>query len=299
MKSITPLKNYNAPCIPTLEAARETPALLKKLPQRWKKNLSVAACLGFAGLVALSSCGTRTRHGENMPESSVASLTEDELRERIEAAQEAYAAALEVLESAPLELRAHGGGSMSGPFYTVYFTEQEAFGFIRAHLEVAGFNFDATPPEDIVTLTIHHTDEMGGVSTHHVGLELFDAQKGVAIAEIQPKRDYAEQVEEALAEHFNNLRSGVFYNPGEFLFNGSNAEREWAEKMWEEHGDESMDRWTWIESASFHPIYGKEYEAMRNEKVEELTPYARLALIANLTAQANDFINLLKSEGVH
>ncbi|MCL2874515.1 MAG: hypothetical protein FWE29_06270 [Defluviitaleaceae bacterium] len=104
----------------------------------------------------------------------------------------------------------HHGGSGPAPIYIVHLTEQEAFGIIQAQLESAGLNFNAAPPD--------YTVELGG---QNISLELFDEDKGVAIAHIREENlrfpengwRYVESVAEEFAKKANDISIGVFYNP--------------------------------------------------------------------------------------
>jgi len=53
MLEIKPVKSYEPPKIPTFD--EDNSAMLKKLPNRWKRNAKVLACIGIMGTVTLAS----------------------------------------------------------------------------------------------------------------------------------------------------------------------------------------------------------------------------------------------------
>ncbi|MCL2577846.1 MAG: copper amine oxidase N-terminal domain-containing protein [Defluviitaleaceae bacterium] len=233
--NVTPLKNYNAPNLPTLENAREKPALLKNLPRRWQKKAAMAACAGIIGIVGFFA--TSTVSYANQP------------------------AVFVQLEAAELNIsqRAHGGGSPPLPFYVVHFTEQDAWGYILEKLEAAGFNFNAAPPEATVDVQPFGHQEW----FINVGLDMFDAEKQVAISYINevlstsPAR-VATLAAKAFSEQVN-FPVGVFYNPE-------------------------------------NRVVGEGRGLIINEITDEEKEEARTALIKNLNAQTQDFIDSLHAD---
>jgi len=183
--SVNPVETYEAPQIPIL--GDNNPALLKKLPSRWQKNVKVIAGLGLAGIFALSGCANE------LTEPHTSGIVHN-----LGLGQDSYNGYSE----AELLVRLHSGGSLSS-FYVVHLTEQEAFGIIRARLEAAGLNFDATPPEYTINSWLGT-----------FGLDLFDEKKGVAITQFVWVESLAAQVEEAFAEQTSDIIVGTFYNPG-------------------------------------------------------------------------------------
>ena len=257
---IRPVETYEAPQLPTLEDARNTPALLKKLPSRWLKHAAVIACIGLMGTVALSGCvnpSDRSPHhgGAGGAPIYVAQPTEYELHTP--------------LEYAPLELKLHHGGSGAGPFYIVHITEQEALGIVRAQLETAGLHFGTTPPDIRAS--------SGFMAADDIGLDLFDEEKGIAVALIdwedanQPFSPRGGDLVQRVIEDFSqqtDMPIGVFYNPGETV--GGAA--------WWFEGEEGNDGIV--------------------EPTEERKAEARPVLIENLTAQVQGFIAWLQAEGI-
>jgi len=210
---LSPVKSYTAPKLPTLSETRNDPALLKKLPSRWKKKAAVLACMALVGSVTLASCDYYSLG----------------LHEQSEITQLQLEAALEAAE---LNIRTHTGGSGFGPFYVAHITEQEAFGIIRAQLEAAGLNFGATPPGYTV-------DKWAA----DFGIDLFDARNNVGISHISWADNniaffshggnwLAEEVAEAFAQQTDDISVGVFFNPGKFLGMTANA---WDRDENEEH----------------------------------------------------------------
>jgi len=181
---ITPTESYEVPKIPTLEEANADPVLLKKLPSRWKRNAAVVACVGVMGIVTLAGSSNlfshRSRSGFGMNSVVMVGGTE-------------------------INLRTHGGGGGSAPFYIVNLTEQEALGIIREQLEAVGLNFNAVPPEYIASIW-----GWGDIS-----IDLFDEENHVAVVKYGENSRIAERVAEEFAQNTDNLVVGAFYNPRE------------------------------------------------------------------------------------
>jgi len=134
-------------------------------------------------------------------------------------AAQAYAQAqLEyALAAVDIGLRTHSGGARSGPFYMVYLTEQEVFDIIRSKLEAAGLNFGDTPPDNVYEVGLY------GMSST-IGLDLFDAERGVAISHIDWRTNHTpfaasggSRLAEETARFFNQqlrrIEVGVFFTP--------------------------------------------------------------------------------------
>jgi hypothetical protein len=259
---ITPLETYEAPTLPTLSAARENPALLKNLPARWKKKAAIFACAGIIGMTSLSVGAAQ------------ASQTSQD-RVRIETA----ASSLN-LDTAEMVLRVHHGGSSGVPFYVAYFTEQEAFGFIREQLEASGLNFDAEPPQ----ISPVQIAMPGGDIRFSV--ELFDADKGVAIArslDRHPGEWGAEYLVKQAREMFERDTSDitflVFHDSGDVILNAN----------------ESMTLLPPINPN----LTWEQNMAIRNEFVaERITEDVRQALTEGLTAQVKAAVESLKEKGI-
>jgi len=230
---INPVKEYAAPKLPTIEDTRDNPGLLKKLPSRWNKNATVLACIGFLGAITLTGCslhlGGAGAGGEPfyVPRPTEQDISSYRMHHGGTAIDPFYIdeipvaevlddihAQLERMQTAELELRVHHGGAGSGPFYVVHFTEQEALNLIRLQLEIAGLNFNATPPEYTVDTW----------ATPNIALDLFDEERNIAITNIswrdsnQPFMEtghrFANMISEEFAQQTNDISVGVFYNPG-------------------------------------------------------------------------------------
>jgi hypothetical protein len=267
---LKPVKNYEAPKLPTLEAARGNSELLKKLPSKWKKQTVAAACMGIVGLSALSggislAAGPSELHhgGDGGTPFYFTQPTEQET------AAEALARYRAQLETAELSLHAHMGGTGSGPFYMVYFTEQEVSGFIRAMLENAGLDFSAVPPDINVSVR-----EYFNGSNRNLGINLFDEGRNVGISFpgiVAPRLYFDPQKAVEDFEQQYDITVGVFINHGTHVFDGM----------------------------EFRSIMGsEEYEAVKNAAVAERTDEARQALITALTDRTQRFIDLLYSKGI-
>ena len=284
---VGPVKNYTPPKLPTLDDACGNPPL-KVMPIRWKKNAAVIACLGLAGMFTLAGCSPdgifhHGGDGGGIPFYVACPTENDVLNNQGNHNGEYYTSGmypaerktleqvLTQIETSALDLRTHFGGSGAGPFYVAHITEQEALGFIRARLEAAGLNLDATPPG----YSVFGPDEArpGGVS--EIGIDLFDADNNVAITSIsweestQPfaphGRELATMTAEAFAEQASGISFGVFYNPGETVG--------WGPFV---RGDDDNIQ-----------------EVTTEGKVE-----ARAILIERLAAQVDEFIAWLQAEGI-
>jgi len=210
--SITPVENYKVPEMPVY--GDENPALLKKLPSRWRKSAKVLASLGLIGTLALSGCasanGTVYPYPPARPYNSIV--------HNLGLAQGSYSGYSE----SNLLVRLHSGGG-GGSVYVVHLTEQEAFGVIRERLESAGLVFGDTVPDYTVSnFFIRDRDELG--------LKLYDAEKGVAITHVSwlgPNTIWnphvsqlAVWVADSFAQYESDIAIGVFYNPGRVVPHG-------------------------------------------------------------------------------
>ena len=79
---ISPVKRYAPPEYPTCAEAKSDPALLKKVPSKWKKSMRAVACAGLLGVAAFSgaafSCEFPHFGGAGGPPMYVVHLTEQE-----------------------------------------------------------------------------------------------------------------------------------------------------------------------------------------------------------------------------
>jgi len=288
---VSPIKNYIPPNLPTLAKARSIPSL-KALPLRWKKNAAVMACLGLGLASTLTLTGCRLHHfggaGGDAP-FYIAQPTETDApnaRYHYGGAAEApfyvaYPTEQEVidqiyarLEEAALDIRTHWGGSGAGPFYVAHITEQEAFGFIHARLESVGLNLDATPPEYTI-FSPDGTTPIPGLLDEK-GIDLFDSGNRVAIVNISWENsqrpfsptgsELARIVSEEFSNQIGNISLGVFLNPG------------------------------------YTVCGGRFFMARETDEIEDVTPEekeaARYILIRDLTAQVDEFIARLQTEGI-
>ena len=293
--TIIPMSNYIPPKLPNLQTAKSNPALLKKLPSRWQKNATVIACIGIIGTMTLAGCAQGRPHhgGEGVSPFYVVYPTEQETtrnngehydpwphhggaaeapyyvtyptEQEVETITQIQEQLIARLAEAELELRVHWGGRGSGPFYVVHITEQEVLGFIQAKLEYAGLDLGATPPE------------ITGETWGH-GIDLFDAQKRVAVAHLSwlsstlpfmPQGSaYADMIRDKFESELQRMAVGVFYTHGTTL--------EWG---------------SW-----FSEGYASDTE--RESPPMELIEDARTPLIENITSQVQTFIEWLQNEGI-
>jgi hypothetical protein len=271
---IKPVKSYTPPSLPVLTDA--APELLKNMPRRWKKKAAVAACVGVIGMTAFAGCvieqfPERPHHGG----AGGGSDAPDYFVYPTEGSIDAFAAVelfRNQLETAELDIKTHYGGSGSGPFYVVYFTEQDAFNYIRAKLEAAGLNFGDTPPDVTVDLPGFFNDD------DKLGLDLYDGEKDVAVSHISYEQNntpffswggsnLSNEILKEFSQQLENTTVGIFYNPGAMVGRGS-----------EEEGRGFGEGW---------------FIEVTPERTEE----ARQALIDELTVQAQAFIEKLTDKG--
>jgi len=187
--------------MPTL--GKDNPSILKKLPSRWRKNATIIASLGLVGALALSGCGDRNMRPRNIPHDIVHDLG------YIQDSYNGYSES-EIL------VRLHTGG-FGNSVYIVHLTEQEAFGIIRGRLEAAGLVFGDVPP-DYSSKYLCRVE----AAWKSIELDLYDAQRGVAIAHVSwlgthlhpSVHQFAKQLTQEFAEIESDITVGVFYNPG-------------------------------------------------------------------------------------
>ena len=267
----TPVTNYQAPSIPTLDELGEQPNLLKQMPNRWKKNAAVLACVGLIAPLTLSGCGILghpssdsqpVTYGNNYTNGNGNNNSINDYINNLHYIPFSYN---------DLEVRLHGGGAGFAS-YVVYLTEQEALNFIRYQLERAGLRFDDELPD--ITATVGFDG-----SSQYVGLDLFDSNHGVGVTFLDrwnsciPFMGSGQHIADIVAERFSeetdDVLVGVFYT---FLANAGIG------------GICCCDHDEWNEPTD---------RAIRNAKLE-----ARPRIEANLMEQAEQFIELLRREGI-
>ena len=260
--SITPIKNYSAPNLPTLAESKNNTAMLKKLPIRWTKKAAVVAYLAFAGTIALTSC-RETHHGGagwapyyvQYPTEQAVPVTPEDLQLQLDAVE--------------LQYSTHWGGAITGPFYVVHITEQEVLGIIRTKLEIAGLKLGDTPPNDGINL-----GELGTFA-----LDLFDEEKGVGISHITQAKYYrqwltggnrlVEKVTEEFAAKDGDITVGVFFSPREYIH-------------------ENLRWWDW-EDETYTPTA---------EGIAQIQAEAKATLVERLDEQVQAFVELLTGQGL-
>jgi len=283
---ISPIKNYTTPNIPTFGAARDNPALLKRLPNRWRRNAAVLACVGMVGVFSLSSCGRSSYAPMNVYNEQVQNKNGNEeepfapyndydrdyyVNYPYDGEPEHDFTIRETLVSHDgfdLSLRVHGGGGGAGPFYIIHLTEQEAIGIIRSKLESAGLDFFAPPTEEAIEASKiviplwrpwMPSDARPAVSAR---LVLFDEDKKVFVGFINDDLGTIERIKREFSE-LTSPSSWVFKNSGWMAF----------------------DTWG---------IDDEHYRLPSEEQMAEAVPL----LIDHLTFQVERFIELLQSQGI-
>ena len=261
----TPVTHYQGPNIPTLDELDGQPDLLKQIPNRWKKNAAILACVGLMAPLALSGCGAPASDQPTLPysnHSTNGNYDNDFIRD---------------LQYVPfsyhdLEVRLHGGGAGFAS-YVVYLTEQEALNFIRYQLERAGLRFGDELPDISAAVGFEF-------SSPYLGLDLFDSNHGVGITFLSRwdsciqfmgrGQHIADLVADRFSEETDDVLVGVFYT-----FLASAGMEGFFCCCDSDEGNEPTDR------------------DIRNAKLR-----ARPIIEENLMEQAEQFIELLKREGV-
>jgi len=179
---IVPMTNYSAPKYPTHEDALLDPALLKKIPSRWRKNIGAIACMGLLGITTtLSGCfGFGFRNCLNRPICSECGSS-------------------------------HWGGAGGPPIYIVYLTEQEAIDVMKNKAEYMGLNMSDTPPDYTVTF--------GQGNDSEVRLKLFNEYKNLAFSHVGARNNWswqdfgeiARDVQNEFDAKDNDILTKVFY----------------------------------------------------------------------------------------
>jgi len=177
--TLTPMEDYEAPCLPTLEGSK--PELLKEMPTRWKGKAMVATVAGLLGVATLTGCELY----ESLAPPNINIYT---------------------------DYGYHHGGAGGGPIYVAYLTEQEAMGIIRNQLEQAGLNLDAPPPSGVI---IHGE----GWNEREIGIDLFDAENKIGVAVVHDwwwdsQDQWAIEIRDALSSYFaeDDIQIGVIFN---------------------------------------------------------------------------------------
>jgi len=253
---ISPAKKYDAPKYPAYADTKNNPLLLNKLPSRWRKNAAVIACIGLVGTFALTGCAKGTPNIDGGEPDTII----------IEQYTRAVGSALN------LTVRTHNGGDGGGPVYVAYLTEWEALSIIRAEAEAAGLRLNDTPPD-------YKADADGII----VGLDLFDENKQVALAYVNPEdtgrwgweydaKNLAVAAERELRQKYEDIKFGVFYVTGETVGWGRPS---WADEDWA-----AGQQWSEKEVT-------EENKAEAGKNIEE-----------NLKAQVQQFIRSLQRQGI-
>jgi len=228
---LSALKEYNPPKYPTYQDAKADPALLRKLPSRWKKNIGAFACAALlSGAIMTGGCfipgggngnyngngnngngGHYTENGSNNNNKNNGNNNNGNNNGNINID----------------DIIASGGGFHHGgsgvSIYIVYLTEQEAIDVIRGKAEYLGLPMRDTPPN--VSVTVSYEDFWGMVD-REVGLNLFNADKNIGISHVGNMRWNNQWIASEAQEMFdaknNDLTVGVFHGGVEAVNNPEN-----------------------------------------------------------------------------
>ena len=298
-----PVKKYSTPKYPTRIVADRSPELLRKLPSRWQKNAAVVTAAGLLGVITLTSCGLlepKNNTGTGYNPGSV-----------------------NLLNVAPVFIHGEGTGSMGCMMIAppVFLSEEEALAVIKSEIETAGLDLSAKPPEYIATDNKHREISQYSWENQHyvlgggsVGLELYDAQKGVAATFISMEeaeqifpngpwisftdynpRELAELTVEDFSKQNGDIAIGVFYDPGK------DWESEEQKRILDEYDakrseitEKYRDTVTQLIEEENREEYDKEY----SEALAEYEANAKSIIEEDLRLQVRDFIEWLQGQGI-
>ncbi|MCL1793320.1 MAG: hypothetical protein FWG34_05590, partial [Oscillospiraceae bacterium] len=272
-----------------------TPAILRKLPTRWQKNAAVVAAAGLLGAIALSSCGISVK-----PKGSPGG--------------ERY------LNVAPIFVHGEGMGSIGCVMIVppVFISEQEALAIIKSEAESGGLTLVSKVPEFTATQNEAVEQQRNGeykyrLGSEHVGLDLCDDEKGVALAYIPMQaaekqylpdeegnwmqstvisylpRERAELAAGDFAKQEGDIAVGILYDPGnnwEFL----DSYLAKTNEIWETYRSE--------EKYGIDEENADEYRVKMDEAQAEFEAVLKEQIEADLRAQVRDFIEWLQGQGI-
>ena len=287
--SVMPVKKYAPPKYPTLTVADREPALLRKLPSRWQKNAAVVAAVGLLGTITLTSCGI------------------------LDSKIKGYNPTSEnFLNVAPVFVHGEGIGSMGCMMIVppVFLSEEEALAIIKSSAEDNGLIFEAEPPEYVATNNKPKEKSqyswenpkyvLGG---GNVGLDLYDAQKGIASAFISMEEaetlpdpssiksyhpyELAGLTVEDFSQQRGDISVGVFYDPG------IDWDNEKYKKLYDEYNSQMSEI-----SGTYDEANPDEYTRKSNEILSEYETDVKALIGEQLRAQVRDFIEWLQGQGI-
>jgi|GEM_PF-2504131 len=300
---IIALSDYKLPNYPTYKEARIDPSLLKRLPNRWKKNMAALACVGLLSMTAAlggcfgASCGQTTApyypngndngngngynndNGNGYKNGNGYYNGNGNGYENGNGNNNGNLCIADLIASG---VAVHHGGSGGPPLYVVYLTEQEALQVIRYKSESLGLPMRGTPPDVSVIAKNLRLLEWGwdieDIPQRQVKLGLFNEEKNIAFSHVAGRSNWWD-------EDWGN-REIAQYAQG--LFEEKEGDR--VVKVF--HGTEAnIGNPTWIEDEdvpnAWHPVFCQE------QKIE-----ATQILKQHLKAQVREFIEWLQTEGI-
>ncbi|MCL2577845.1 MAG: copper amine oxidase N-terminal domain-containing protein [Defluviitaleaceae bacterium] len=251
---------------------------MKKGQLMLMKKAAITACVVI--ICIFSGCN-RNAEEEEPP---VLTRSFDDVLAIQATAQGRYAAAIEHIESAELNMQIDNG------VYVVHFSDHIVTGYIRSKLEAAGLDFSDTPPEYSVDLD----------GWHEFTLSLFDEEIRVGASHIsyvvnntpdfsEGGGNLANEVTRKFAEEHKHITVGVFFNPDERVL----SDLEVLQALGFDPMSEDFDHEEY--EANFNH---EEYEALHGEMLAERKEMGRQALIEHLNVQAQEFIDRLYVKGI-
>ena len=184
---IMPLKHYQLPKYPSYEDAKTEPSLLRRLPNRWKKNMAALACVGLLGMATTlggcfgASCNIPLPPTPSTPAYPNGNDNGNNGNNSNGGGYENGNEDLCIADIIASGISAHHGGSGGPPVYVVYLTEQEALQVIRYKAESLGLSMRSTPPSISV---VARQNEHQWALTREIGVGLFNAEKNIALSHV-------------------------------------------------------------------------------------------------------------------
>lgn len=300
---VHPVKRYTPPKYPTLTSVAGKPELLKVLPLRWQKNMTVLTAIGLIGVISLSSCVAKNigSGGDGLESDSY-------------------------LNVAPIFEHGIGTGSIGCDMVVppVFLSEEEALAVICAEAEKYGVKLDDTPPSYTATQNIFDDENQYSwlrqkykIGDGSVELDLYDKKNKTAVSYIsmeqaavtglddtvrssvtsyQPK-DLAELSVEDFASQTGDINVGIFYDPGRTFDINDEAYTEYQDAQNGLHEEYSR----YYDSFNYdgEPTEKQQEYYDKSEAIlKEYETKSKESILEDLKSQIADFFEWLQGQGI-